>query len=167
MLWVLLTAGRWLLVFDRKKTPEGFRIGRFDEDFKADPHGPTEHRASGFPQFRGKLVDLGDGLRTQFYRDRFCREYFPRLVHGVTDYCVHNLYTIFFLISYVYRLYTYFKMSRKRVQITKVIPVRISHDLDREIKSSAKEIGLSQADTIRKAIEKGLPGLVQILGKAA
>lgn len=38
-----------------------------------------------------------------------------------------------------------------------VKPLRLDEPLDREIKRVARQIGLNDADTMRKALERGLP----------
>jgi hypothetical protein len=56
-----------------------------------------------------------------------------------------------------------FRMPKREIKTKEIVkPLRIKADLDSEIKRVASAIGLNDADTMRKAIERGLPVIEQL-----
>ncbi len=56
-------------------------------------------------------------------------------------------------------------MADKITTPTQPYPVRLTDDQRKDIKEAAEKIGLSFPETMRKAIDFGLPELVKILGR--
>ncbi len=53
-------------------------------------------------------------------------------------------------------------MKTPHAPLEKVKPLRIDDELDAEIKRVGQVIGLNDADTMRKALERGLPVIERI-----